>query len=177
MNCSIKALIVDLDQTLIDSRMLQALRDKRDWPNIYRHIPDVQPFGGINELLIMLNNNNIKIAIVTSAPRPYCEKIISHNKWKVDATVCYHDTVAKKPHPDPILTAINKLNVTKEESVSAGDRDIDILASKKAGVVSIACLWGTEDRDELLLAQPDLLMESVDSFSDYWAGMLGAHGG
>ena len=45
---------------------------------------------------------------------------------------------------------------------SFGDRDVDIIASKKAGVNAIACLWGCYDQGKLLEANPDKILYGAD---------------
>jgi len=118
----------------------------------------------VNNLLKLLNDNNIKIAIVTTAPRPYCEKIIRYNCWNIDVTVCYHDCSLKKPNPQPLLLAVERLHDDLDNVISAGDKNIDILASKRAGIVSVGCLWGAEDKLSLINSEPDFLVESVNKF-------------
>lgn len=158
------ALIVDLDQTLIDSRIAEPYRNQRRWADVYELIPQLKPYSLITDLLQLLNDNSIKIAIVTTAPRPYCERIIHYNRWQIDVTVCYHDTRLRKPNPQPLLLAIQKLKVNRSECISAGDRDIDTVASRRAGITSIGCLWGAEDRVSLMHSKPDFLVETVNDF-------------
>lgn len=56
-------------------------------------------------------------------------------------TVCYHDTKNHKPHPAPILKAIEKFN-GKEEVLSVGDDIKDIQESNSTGVTSILVTLG-----------------------------------
>lgn len=168
------ALIVDLDQTLISSNLAEPLRRSRQWNAVYKLIPDLKPYPFIGNLLRLLNNNDIKIAIVTSAPGSYCRKVIAHWGWHINVTVCFQDTRFRKPHPEPIITAIQKLglNINSSKVISAGDRDIDIIASKEAGIRTIGCLWGADDRRSLINSRPDQLAETVTDFrrllSDYF---------
>ena len=37
-----------------------------------------------------------------------------------------------------------------EDVLSFGDRAIDMIAAKKAGIKAIACLWGTKEKSMLL---------------------------
>lgn len=86
---ALKAVILDLDLTLIASAQAEPLRRDRAWPQVYRLIPQLAPYEGIGELLEALRAAGIKIAVVTSSPRPYCERILGHWSWTADATVCY----------------------------------------------------------------------------------------
>jgi|LauGreDrversion4_2_1035121.scaffolds.fasta_scaffold13110_3 HAD superfamily hydrolase (TIGR01549 family) len=155
--------IFDLDQTLIDSRNLEYYRDLRDWKTVNSMIDQSQfkSYEKIDEILITLKNRNFKIGLVTSSPASYANRIINKLNWKFDTLVCYHDTSLKKPNPDPILKALDNLNISKvehENVFSFGDRDIDIIASKKAGVKSVACIWGTENAENLKKSNPDYII-------------------
>jgi len=158
------ALIVDLDCTLIGSKAAEQLRRQRSWTEVYKLIPTMRPYRGINNLITMLNKSDIPIAIVTSSPGTYCARVIKQWEWKIDATVCYHDTNRHKPYPDPILAALEKLETTAAETVAAGDQAIDIQAAKSAKVFSVGCSWGAEDSEALEKSKPDLLVTTVEEF-------------
>ena len=64
--------------------------------------------------------------------------------------VGYHDAHPIKPHPAPMLKALELMNEKAEDVLSFGDRAIDMIAAKKAGIKAIACLWGTKERSMLL---------------------------
>lgn len=55
----------------------------------------------------------------------------------------------------------SRLAVSKEDVISAGDSYEDIIASRRAGVLSIACLWGANDKERLLKAEPDYLAGNI----------------
>lgn len=44
-----------------------------------------------------------------------------------------------------MLKAIELLGCSSEETISFGDRAIDILSSNRAGIKSVACYWGTKE--------------------------------
>lgn len=157
-------IIFDLDQTLIDSSSVKLLRDRRKWNEVYPKIPQLLPYEGITELLQKLIGR-VPIGIVTSSPKSYCQRIINHNNWCFDTVVCYHDTSNHKPHPAPILKAIESLECENKNVISIGDEAKDIIASRRAGVISIASLWGTSYRADLLGANPDYTAETVDALS------------
>src|SRR3954469_6989045 len=77
------AVLFDLDQTLIDSRAVEHLRDRRQWHAIYPQIPNLPPYPGIPELLSELATKGVPICVITSAPRPYCQRVLAHLKWIV----------------------------------------------------------------------------------------------
>lgn len=156
------AVIFDLDQTLIDSSSAEKKRSAREWYSVYEMIPNLTQYEGINDIIQLLNANGIPVAIVTSSPEPYCKRVIAQWNWTIDAIVCFHCTKNRKPHPDPILLAVKRLNLeSADEVVSIGDHSKDIIASKAAGVFSIGCSWGIGDDSELKAAKPDLMLENI----------------
>ena len=155
------AVIFDLDQTLVDTQSVQSLRDSRQWKLIYNMVNQLPVYENIHQLIDLLNDNNIKIAIVTKSPRPYCEAIIKQWKWKVDVTVCYHDCRNQKPNREPIDKAVELLKVDRNNIISIGDTKEDIIASNDANVFSIASTWGTLDKGLLISSKPKFIVDTV----------------
>jgi HAD superfamily hydrolase (TIGR01662 family) len=151
-------LIFDLDLTLINSSVAEPNRQKRLWQSVYGQIPTFTEYEGIKDVLSHLRENKIRYAIVTSSPASYCKNVCTHWGICLDYVVAYHDTKKRKPAPDPILLALEKMKAKPADTISFGDRDIDIQASHAAGVKSVACLWGSEDQDSLLAAKPNYII-------------------
>ena len=152
--------IFDLDQTLIDSKIALPLRSQRNWRAVYRVIPQMNLYPMIMETIRYLQANNHELAIVTSAPGTYSNKIIKYFNLRITNVVCYHDTVRKKPDPAPINRAIANSSFNAENTISLGDRDADVIASKRANTVSCACFWDCDDRDKLIRSNPDYSFNS-----------------
>ncbi|NCB43389.1 MAG: HAD family hydrolase [Clostridia bacterium] len=150
--------IFDLDQTLIDSSKAEQPRKVRDWQYVYKLIPWFKLYDGIDSALRYINSKNIRIVIVTSSPSFYCQKIIRHFGIDVNGLICYHDTNRRKPFPDPINKAKNIIG-SNRDILSFGDDPNDIKASKKANVISVACLWGCNDINLLIKENPDHAIE------------------
>jgi len=151
------AIIFDLDQTLIDSKIAEPYRPS-SWSTAYSLIPKFILYEGIRTVLDFIEINNISYAIVSSSPSTYCNNVCRHWGFRPKYIIGYHDA-KRKPAPDPILLALRNLNAKPENSLSFGDRDIDILASNAANVSSIACLWHAENQTSLLAAKPSLVIE------------------
>ncbi len=157
----ISAIIFDLDQTLVDTKSIEFLRNSRKWKDIYPLIHTLLPYNGINDLLHDLQQNEYKVGLVTSTPRTYCDRILSHFNWNFDATICYHDTIRHKPYPEPYLKILKFLNTPIINAVAIGDDPKDIISANNAGLCSIAALWGCENPDLLKKSNPDYICENV----------------
>ncbi len=142
-------LIFDLDLTLVDSSIAESYRKAGDWKKVYQVIEKFTVYEGIYDLLQYADRLGIPIAVVTSSPSIYCQKVIEYFNLNITNLVCYHDTKLHKPHPAPLNLAVNKFFPNSYQTISFGDRVIDIEASRAAGLKSVACLWGSNE-DELL---------------------------
>ena len=155
-----KGVIFDLDLTLVDTTILENARKMRNWHEAYGLIPYTSMYAGIQEVLDNIKAQGIKMAIVSSSPRPYVERIVSHYQIPARFIVGYHDAHPIKPHPAPMLKALELMNEKAEDVLSFGDRAIDMIAAKKAGIKAIACLWGTKERSMLLGTSYDQAISS-----------------
>lgn len=156
-----KAVIFDLDLTLIASEAAEPFRRPGKWNQAYALVPQLSPYEGIHEIIAALRKRGNKVAIVTSSPRPYCSRILEHWGWQFDTTVCYHDTSRRKPHPDPILKALDDLNVAPSDALSVGDAPGDVKSAKAAQVAAGAALWGSVDPAALLAEDPQFVFHTV----------------
>ena len=162
----IKGVIFDLDQTLIDSYSGKKYRECGEWDLVFKMIGEFKPFSGIDSLLKKLLVSNKKIAIVTSSPRKYCEKVINYWGLYFDDIVAKDDVKNLKPNPEPFLLAIKKLEIEPQFAISVGDQYKDIIASKYANITTVAAMWGSKNTYNLLSAKPNYICYSVDALFD-----------
>lgn len=159
------AYIFDLDQTLVDSSIAEQYRNRGQWTTVFSLIPKFNIYEGIDDVFRILHEKKEKICVVTSSPEGYCKGVLKRFGLQVDATVCYHDTTRHKPHPDPILKAIELLGESTQNIVSIGDADKDVIASQDAGVISSLALWGRQMGNPRVNA--DYVFETVDDLKQF----------
>jgi phosphoglycolate phosphatase-like HAD superfamily hydrolase len=152
-------LIFDLDLTLVDSSIAESYRGTGDWKRVFQLIENFTIYDGILDLLNYAGDLKIPIAIVTSSPSNYCQKVINHFNLNINSIVCYHDTKLHKPHPEPLSYAVNKFFPKAYKVISFGDRVIDMEASKAAGLISVACLWGSKEGEMLSISKPNYIVK------------------
>lgn len=157
----LRAVVFDLDQTMIDSSAAASLRTAREWAKVYPMIPRLPAYPGIAEILKWLDDSEIPVGIATSSPEPYCKKVVSHHRWNIAATSCYHCTAQRKPHPAPIQKVAERLGVDPAHVVSIGDDPRDIQASFAAGSLAVAACWGCAKDVDLAAENPHHVCETV----------------
>lgn len=155
-----KGIIFDLDQTLVDSKVAELNRKNRNWSLVYEQIPSFGLYEGFDEVFRAIRANRIKVSIITNSPGTYAKKVVSHFSIPCDVLVDYFSVRNRKPHPESFHLATNYLGIPSVEIVSFGDRGIDISASKSAGIIAGACLWDTNEKQELLSLNPDFILHS-----------------
>ena len=145
-----KNIIFDLDLTLVDTTLAEPYRSKRDWNGAFSVIPQCTVYDGLNEIFDVIRKFNINTCIVSTSPRPYVERVVQQFNLPIKKIVAYHDAKPTKPHPAPMLKALEVLGCSAEDAISFGDRVIDIQSSNAASIESVACFWGTKEKKELM---------------------------
>ena len=142
-----RKVIFDLDLTLVDTTVVEQARHDRNWSLAYSLIPNCVVYDGMEKMFDIIRKHNIDTCIVSTSPRTYVENVVKHFNIPVSKIVAYHDA---KPHPAPMLKALELLGCSAKEAISFGDRVIDIQSSNAAGIESVACFWGTKEKAKLL---------------------------
>ena len=155
-----KKIIFDLDLTLVDTSVLGPARKTRNWPLVYSMIPQCRVYNGVEEVFRFIEDNRLLTTVVSTAPRSYVCRVLDYFNLHVDHVIGYHDTVRIKPDPEPMLKALSLMKTRAADTISLGDRSIDIASSRSAGIQSVACLWGTKERELLLSSSPDVIISS-----------------
>ena len=101
---------------------------------------DAEPFPETAEVLEELYRRGKSVAIASGKYRYKIVKLMEiHGMSALTPEVIsgYEDTARHKPEPDPILNAISRFDVPKEDIVYIGDSPHDAVASERAGVDSV----------------------------------------
>ena len=154
-----KAVILDLDQTLVDSSRLEGLRKQRKWNLVLQSLDSIIYDEAFKTFFAEITKKNIKIGIITNSPRNYATAVLNHFDIPYDHLIAYHDVVKRKPDPEPFVKIITALKIQNSNCVSVGDHDNDILASKKAGISTIGAKWYT--KGYTFSEQPDYTLNSI----------------
>lgn len=141
-----KGIIFDLDLTLVDSTIAEEARSRRDWQRVYSLIPQFKLYPGMEDVFqrIRMNRHRLVVAIVSTAPSAYVGRVVNYFNIPVDTIIGYHDA-PRKPSPAGMILAMQRMGTATDNTVSFGDRLIDMQSSNAAGVHSVACLWGTKE--------------------------------
>ena len=122
-------------------------------------------FPGMVDALEHLKAEGRQLGVVTTKRRQsveICFSTLPLGRY-FDVIVTSEDSERHKPHPEPILKALEQLGAAPGETAYVGDAPFDVEAAKAAGVFSVAVTWGGIHSDERLAAEePDALVSTAE---------------
>ncbi len=139
--------------------------------NEREHDSSVALCCNIKECLEALTEQGCILAVVTSKR----EKLASRGLKLFDimkffsVVVTMDDTKNHKPHPEPVLRALELLGAKPEEALMIGDSIFDIKCAHNAGVKAVLVNWGeaTEYQEK---GKPDYLVHDAMEIADIARG-------
>jgi len=146
-----RAVMRELGRTISMPR-LQKL-DRRHGQLFDRFLPKPRPLPGAVELLTFLRRNQVVHGIATSNQRPHINpSLAALGVTKETVVVERGDVRRAKPEPDLFLECQQRLGVEVADCFVIGDAVWDLLAARRAGMLSIGLLSGGYGDDELTRA-------------------------
>ncbi len=132
--------------------------------NERNHDKMVRGYPGVREAVSSLAGGAGEIGIVTSKIRRMAIRGLEHCGYGgVFETIIGSDDVDQhKPHPAPILKALDELSIAAKETIYIGDSPHDMRSGRAAGVQTGAVLWGPYDKESLAVTEPDRWFGKAD---------------
>jgi HAD superfamily hydrolase (TIGR01509 family) len=121
---------------------------------LYRELlPERRPLPGAVELLSELRSGGVAHGIATSGRRPEIDASLEALGVGSETVVVERGDVGRaKPEPDLFLACSERLGVPAEECYVVGDAVWDLLAARRARMLSVGLLSGGYGEDELTRA-------------------------
>ena len=140
----------------------QLIKEYREW-NAVHHDELVKEYDGVVETLEKLKEIGIRLVIVSTKRRDTIARglEIMGAAHLFEFVVGLDDVTHVKPNPEPILLAIEKLGVTKEDVIMIGDNSHDIEGGKNGGVRTAGVAWALKGQDFLQQFNPDYMLEHM----------------
>jgi HAD superfamily hydrolase (TIGR01509 family) len=121
---------------------------------IFRELlPERRPLPGAVDLLAELRGEGIVHGIATSGRRPEIDASLAVLEVPPETVVVARGDVSRaKPEPDLFLACAERLQVSPVDCYVVGDAVWDLLAARRAGMLSVGLLSGGYGEDELTRA-------------------------
>ncbi len=150
----------------LDERVAQPVdheameRDEMAYYEQHRHLERVLP--EVVQAVRIAHARGYRTALVTSKNRAELRGVLPRLNIDsvVDTIISADDSPRPKPSPDPVLVALNRLQVRPDAAIFIGDTVFDIACGRAAGVQVGAVGWGAHLPEDLKAAQPDYFFEA-----------------
>lgn len=121
---------------------------------IFRELlPTRRPLPGAVELLAELREQGVVHGIATSGRRPEIDRSLEALGVGSETVVVERgDVLRAKPEPDLFLTCAERLGIEARDCYVVGDAVWDLLAARRASMLSVGLLSGGYGEDELTRA-------------------------
>lgn len=126
----------------------------------------INDVNSILELLILLKENGLQIAIITGKSRKaflISSEALNLSKY-FDYVVTGDDVAKPKPDPEGIYQAMDYFGATSEEVVFLGDSNADIRAGISAGVQTYAVQWLSTYQSTAYEVEPNAIFKHTSEF-------------
>jgi len=136
-------------------------------------------YDGILEALAALAAVPVLLAVATSKPTLFAQRIVEHFGLDVHLDLVAGATLdgSRRTKADVIRFALTTLAVDPATAVMVGDREQDVVGARTVGLPSIGVTWGYAEPGELETAGADQLagtpQELVDALVDRHGRLTG----
>lgn len=124
---------------------------------------EVVLIDGARDALLRVRGAGLRAGLVTSGDRVRVARELAHLDLAslFEVVVCAEDIVHRKPHPEALLLALERLEVRPAEAVYVGDSPEDVQMAQAAGVLAVGIPGGFPNREALAAARPEVLEPSL----------------
>lgn len=129
-------------------------------------------YDGVPEMIRKLKGNRKKLAVASSKPTVFVERILEHFDIRrffdvvvgseLDGTRVEKEEVVEEALRQLYGDNPEDIEEKKRNTVMVGDRKFDVAGAKAQGLVSVAVTYGYGKMDELRIAKPDYTVKSVE---------------
>lgn len=130
-------------------------------------------YDGIPKMLETLNSKGMYLAVASSKPTVFVERILEHFQIKkyfkvivgseLDGTRVNKDEVVD----EALRRLFGDKPIEKEKVYMIGDRRFDVEGARAMGVESVGVTYGYGDMEELREAKADYIVRSVEELQDF----------
>ena len=155
-------------------RFLEEVYHQR-WPEwVARYGTEVQPLPGACEAVAALHRRGLLLALITSSsgPLPFLDR------WEIreyfHAIIGRDDVSEIKPHPEPLVSGLARLDLPPADALNVGDTPLDVRAGTAAGIRTIGVLTGAGTADQLRAEGAAVVLPSLSELLDFLDGRFSA---
>lgn len=128
-------------------------------------------YPGVQQTLHYLNENNIKVSLLTTKAQDQADKIIDHFELRsmFQYVMGRRDGIGYKPSPEPLLHICKELKVEPNETLVVGDTELDIMCGKNTGAKTCGVLYGYRTKEQIEKERPDFIISGLNDLKNILA--------
>ena len=140
-----------------EERIQQVIAYYMPWYDAHCRI-ETRPYAGILPMMERLKAAGVKLAIISNKADPAVQELAAaFFPGLLETAVGESAVVRRKPNPDAVLAAAERMGLGVEDCVYVGDSEVDLRTAENAGMACICVTWGFRDEDQLLRSGATLL--------------------
>lgn len=126
-------------------------------------------FPGMHELMGRLRKKGIKLAVATSKPRHFAQRILEKYDMQNDFDIiCGSELDGTRGQKWEVIEyALSQFGIAPSEAIMVGDRKYDVIGAKKCGVPCIGVRFGYAEPGELESEGAVYVAEDADDLYEY----------
>lgn len=130
---------------------------------------ECSPFPGMHELMGRLRKKGIKLAVATSKPRHFAQRILEKYGMQNDFDIiCGSELDGTRGQKWEVIEyALSQFGIAPSEAIMVGDRKYDVIGAKKCGVPCIGVRFGYAEPGELESEGAVYVAEDADDLYEY----------
>jgi pyrophosphatase PpaX len=125
---------------------------------------------GVGETLAFLQKSGYRLGVVTSGSEPRVSRELGMSTLNglVDVVICNEHIVKKKPDPEGLELALQRLSSSPDESAYVGDAPEDIEMGKRGKVLTVGVRSDYPSNSRILNAGPDLYLYKITELVNHF---------
>ena len=137
-------------------------------PQVMRQLTKLMP--GADRLTALLRGRGVKLAVCSNKDVTFTKALLESLgvAGRFDAVLGPEDVPRRKPAPDMLRAALERLGVADGEALYIGDMSVDVTTARAAGVAVWSVATGSDTRQTLEAAKPDRLFDDLNAVADVW---------
>lgn len=140
--------------------------------HFFNQLPKAEPMSFALEVLNDVKAAGLTPILVTgSGQKSLLDRLNVHfsDIFTREMMVTAYDVKNGKPHPEPYLRGLKKLNLQPHEAIVVENAPLGVQSAAAAGIFTVAVNTGPIDDEVLWNSGANILFDSMKEFHDNWA--------
>lgn len=136
--------------------------------NLAEHDNYVTAFPHVIETLEALKSKQVKLGVVSTKMNTAVTMGLTLTGLDAyfDTVITFDDVTNPKPHPEPVVKAMEALEADAATTLMVGDNYHDIESGKNAGVQTAGVVWSLKGKEHLLTYHPTYMLDDIRDLLD-----------